>query len=343
MQINMESLLLQNELIQQCLVLLAAIAMAQVAPLPKRWQPFNGFRLLATELASKVNHSNRPVSQQMTAGILATLLLVIPITVIASFLLEFAAFPWFFDFIVLYCCISDYQFTHQAKRIQIALEQNNNQQAKALLAPWVSQSTPRLSSVGLCKTTIEKTLTSPIYGSISSIVFFAVGGASTVIAVHLLKQLELSWPPYQKKYINFASFISQFNRVLFFLPQWIWHCSLAIQFGQLGLKSMWVNDTQSQGLNNDYRTLHLGANLLKIELGGPQQFLTPTTAQTLAYQQDLAAQVNVEKVTLAKVIAGPLPQYQHIQVAIKASQNGKFFFLSLALLLPLLWATLQTV
>ena len=114
------------------------------------------------------------------------------------------------------------------------------------------------------------------------------------------------------------------------------------QFGQLGLKSMWMSDPQSLGLNNDYRTLHLGANLLKIELGGPQQFLTPTT-QTLAYTQDQTAPVNVEKVTLAKVNAGPLPQYQHIQLAIKASQNGKFFFLSLALLLPLLWATLQTV
>lgn len=341
--INMNNLFLQNELIQGCLVLIAAIAAAQLAPLPKHWQPWLWFRLLATQLAAKVNHPNRSVSQQMTAGILATLLLVIPMTTIAAFFLELAAYGWFFDFLILYVCISDYQFTHQAKRIQTALEKGNNASAKLILSPWVSQSTQRLSSVGLCKTTIEKTLNSPAYGSISDVIFFALGGSTMVIAAHLLKQLELCWPPYQPRFINFSSFVSQFNRLLFFIPKLLWQVSLAIQFGQLGIKSMAVTDKVTQGLNNDFSVIHLGANLLKVELGGPQQFILPSVSQKLSYTKEGAIENTFEKVNLAKVLAGPLPHNQHIHIAIKAAQNGKFFFLALAILLPLLWALLQNI
>jgi adenosylcobinamide-phosphate synthase len=340
----MNNLLLQNELIQGCLVLIAAIAAAQLAPLPKHWQPLLWFRLLAAQLAAKVNHLNRSISQQMTAGILATLLLVIPITTIAAFFLELAAYGWFFDFLILYVCISDYQFTHQAKRIQTALEKNNNASAKVILAPWVSQSTQRLSSMGLCKTTIEKTLSAPIYGSIASVIFFALGGSTMVIAAHLLKQLELCWPPYQPKFINFSSFVGQFNRLLFFIPRLLWQFSLAIQFGQLGAKSIAITDKVTQGLNNDFSVIHLGANLLKVELGGPQQFIIqPSASKTLSYTKGVAVENAFEKVNLTKILAGPLPQYQHIHIAIKAAQNGKFFFLALAILLPLLWALLQNM
>ncbi|UJF21473.1 cobalamin biosynthesis protein [Shewanella sp. OMA3-2] len=338
----MNNLLLQNEFIQGCLVLIASIAAAQLAPLPKHWLPWLWFRLLANQLAAKVNHLNRSVSQQMTAGILATLLLVIPITTITAFFLELAAYGWFFDFLILYCSISDYQFTHQAKRIQAALEKGNNASAKVILAPWVSQSTQRLSSVGLCKTTIEKTLIAPVYGSVATVLFFALGGSTMVIAAHLLKQLEQCWPTYHPNFVNFSSFIGQFNRLLFFIPRLLWQFSLAIQFGQLGVKSIVVTDKVTQGLNNDFSVIHLGANLLKTELGGPQQFILPSASQKLSYTNG-AAETVFEKVALAKVLAGPLPHYQHIHIAIKAAQNGKFFFLALAILLPLLWALLQNM
>lgn len=337
MQIDINQLAVQSDTIQSCLILIAAIGAAQLLPLARSWQPLEWFCLLAKTLAHKVNHPERAVSQQMIAGILATIILVVPITVIGALLLKLAAFSWFFEFLVLYVCLSAYQFTQPAKAIAESLSQGNNQQAKNILSPWVSQSSQGLSSVGLCKTTIEKTLTTPLYGPISSIVFFAIGGASTVIAIHMLRQLELSWPPYHPRFKHFSSFVSQFNRMIFFVPKVIWHVSLAMQFGRFHFGSLVAEDKLAKGLNNDFNTVHLGAHLLKIELGGPQQFIDNKCLLTGALNP------SPNKVEVAKIKAGPFPQYQHISTAVRVSQNGKFFFLTLSLITPIIWVLLRSM
>ncbi|MCL1141923.1 cobalamin biosynthesis protein [Shewanella gaetbuli] len=341
----MEHLLLQNELIQGCLQILLAFIVAYFAPLSQHWQPLYWFGELAKILAQKVNHPDRPPSQQMTAGILASLLLVIPFAVICIFLMEMAAYPWFFNIIVLYCCFSEYQFAKSAQQVLHALKQHENQTAKDILAVAVEEDTSQLSSLGLTKTCIEKTLTTPIYGLVASILFFAFGGIAMVLTAQLLKKLESSWSPYRVKFSIFASFVAQFNRVLFWLPRLIWHFALAVQFGQFGARHMLAKDIIAKGLNNDYPTVSLGANLLRIELGGPQQFTrnphTFNAPTTLAFDAQPQAATQFEKVRLSKVFAGSPPNAQDIQHALTIVKNGHFFILSLTLLLPVLWVCLQ--
>ncbi|GGP59762.1 cobalamin biosynthesis protein CbiB [Shewanella algicola] len=315
-------------LLRSCCILFCALILARFVPIPRDLQPLLWFNRIAVLLATKVNHPERAVSQQLTAGILATLILVVPCGIIVSFLLSLAAYPWFFELIILYFCLCDSAFKPVAENIVDAIKTNNKQDAKQLLAPWTSQNTNVLSEVGLSKVTIEKLFTTPIYGTLATILFFALGGAVMTLVVRMLRQLEHSWPPYHPHYHVFASFIGQFNRVIFFIPTLLWHCSLAIQFGQLGLKSIWssIAPPASQQLNNHYGSYALAANLLKIELGGPQQFI----------ENGISTRVD-----LAKVKAGPLPDHRHISQAITITQTANLFWISLTLLLPLIWAGLR--
>ncbi|GGP40831.1 cobalamin biosynthesis protein CobD/CbiB [Shewanella saliphila] len=315
-------------LLQSCCILFCALILARFVPIPRDLQPLLWFNRIAVLLATKVNHPERAVSQQLTAGILATLILVVPCGIIVSFLLSLAAYPWFFELIILYFCLCDSAFKPVAENIVDAIKTNNKQDAKQLLAPWTSQNTNVLSEVGLSKATIEKLFTTPIYGTLATILFFALGGAVMTLVVRMLRQLEHSWPPYHPHFHVFASFIGQFNRVIFFIPTLLWHCSLAIQFGQLGLKSIWssIAPPACQQLNNHYGSYALAANLLKIELGGPQQFI----------ENGISTRVD-----LAKVKAGPLPDHRHISQAITITQTANLFWISLTLLLPLIWAGLR--
>ena len=90
---------IDGALFEGFLVLFFALLLARLAPLPREMQPLIWFSHLAKQLAAKVNRSERSPSQQATAGFLAMLLLVFPFWAIITFLLELAAFPWFFEFL----------------------------------------------------------------------------------------------------------------------------------------------------------------------------------------------------------------------------------------------------
>lgn len=319
--------------LQSCCILFCALILARFAPIPRDLQPLLWFNRIAVLIAAKVNHPERAVSQQLTAGILATLILVVPSGIIVSFLLGLAAYPWFFELIILYFCLCDSAFKPVAEQIANAIKTGNKQHAKGLLSPWVSQNTQVLSEVGLSKTAIEKLFTTPIYGTLATILFFAMGGATMALVARMLRQLEHSWPTYHPHFHIFSSFVGQFNRVIFFIPTLLWHCSLAIQFGQLGLSSIVSSMRPAPGpkqqLNNHYGSYALAAKLLKIELGGPQQFMT-NKGQTI-------------RVDLPKVKAGPLPDYRHINHAITVTQTANLFWICLTLLLPLIWTGLRFI
>ena len=138
---------IDGALFEGFLVLFFALLLARLAPLPREMQPLIWFSHLAKQLAAKVNRPERAPSQQATAGFLAMLLLVFPFWAIITFLLELAAFPWFFEFLVLYLCISDACFSQVADEIAKALKREDNASAKKLLQSWVVRDTDILSEI----------------------------------------------------------------------------------------------------------------------------------------------------------------------------------------------------
>lgn len=308
-----------------CLILFAALYLAHAFPLPKGYQPFFALHLLAKQLATKVNHSDRSPNQQAIAGTLASLLLTFPFWAIISFFLDLAAYPWFFELLVLYVCLSSASFTTTAEAIVTALKKRDKPSAKRLLSDWVSQDTQGLSEVGLSKASIGQLLTRPSYGSVSCILFFAIGGAPLVLAACMFRQLELSWPPYYPSNRHFSRFIYRLNRVIFWVSLRLWNFSLAIQGGRLGFKAL-LSPPRSRQTLSEFSSLYLGAQLLQVELGGPQKI--PQGRQEYRLELD-------------KIKAGRLPSHQDISLAIILTRRASHFWLSFTLLFPLVWSGLR--
>lgn len=313
---------IDGALFEGFLVLFVALLLARLAPLPRKMQPLIWFTHLAKQLAAKVNHPERDPSQQVTAGFLAMLLLVVPFWAIITFLLELAAFPWFFEFLVLYLCLGDTGFSHVADEIANALKRQDNASAKKLLQPWVVRDTSSLSTVGLAKATIEKLSTAPIYGIVATIFFFAITGAPMVLAVRMIKQLELSWPPVQPQYQHFCRSANRLSTVLLAIPAWLWSLSIAIQGSPSALVQLFHLPRYHPALRGYQLSVDLVARILKIELGGPQK---------------LAGQ----RIDIARISHGPLPTSETIAPALKLTSRACTIWFSFIILLPLLWAGLR--
>ncbi|QSX41581.1 cobalamin biosynthesis protein CobD/CbiB [Shewanella cyperi] len=313
---------LDGAMFEGFLVLLCALPLARLAPLPREMQPLVWFGVLAKRLAAKVNHNHRHPSQQLTAGLLSALLLILPFWAIVSFLLQLAAFPWFFEFLVLYLCLSDASFAQVAEDIDKALQRNDKEHARAQLGQWLARDTGELSEVGIVKATIEKLVTSPVYGTAAVVFFFAIAGAPAVLAVRMVKQLELVWPPVSPKYRYFSRPVQLLSHVLLLLPSWLWSLTLAILGGPKGFAALLRPLPGKQPHANALRPATVAANILGVELCGPQRH-------------------NGERVAIAPIKGGPKPDRSAIAPAVRLSNRACLLWFLFLLQLPLTWTVLR--
>ncbi|MFV7769224.1 cobalamin biosynthesis protein CobD/CbiB [Shewanella marisflavi] len=322
MQDLIHQLLTDSPFYQGAAILLVAIVMELLAPLPREYQAFYWFSHLAKNLSAKVARRDRDAGQQRLAGSLSILLLVVPFWLILSFLLELAAFPWFFECVFLYLCLCDEQFHKVAEETAQALSRQDKQQARKLLSHWVYRDTRELSEVGLCKTVIEKLLTTSIYGTVATILFFAIGGAPLVLGARMIKQLEYTWPALNPEYREFGRPAYLLSSLIYWLPTQAWNFTLAIQGGPGALMQLLRPPKSSQPVNNYLPTCALAAKVLNTELGGPQKFAG-------------------QKVALMRIGTGPKPTLHTISAALKLARLSKGIWILSLLLLPCLWAILR--
>lgn len=317
-----QQLLNDSVFYQGTMILLVSLLLSRLASLPREFQPIAWFGILAKELANKVVHSNRSPSQQVIAGTMAAILLILPFWAIVYFLLQLAAFPWFFEFIILYVCLNDDNFKQVAGEVRQALSREDNPLARQLLSLWLYRDTKQLSSVGISKATIEKLVTTPVYGTVSTILFYSLGGAPLVLVTRMIKKLELCWPAINPKFTYFGQPINLLSAALFIIPNWLWNFTLAIQGGPKSILLLFKPLSYRGPLYNCTNTCAIAASVLKVELGGPMKF-------------------NNQRVEVTKLIYGPKPDSQDISAAIKLASTGYTLWLIFLILIPLIWAALR--
>lgn len=315
-------LALDGPLIQGFLVLFFALLLARLAPLPQAFQPLAWLSHLAKSLAAKVKRGDRDERQQLIAGSLAILLLVLPFWLIITFLLELAAFPWFFEFLILYLCLNDACFIQEAEEIYQALRRGDKPAARELLSPWVARDTAELSEAGIAKATIEKLVTTPIHGTVTVVSFFCLAGAPMVLLVRMLKQLEQSWWCLDPQYRFFGRPVFLVNQVLLYIPAQLWRFTLAIQGGPQALKLLWQTPHSRFPIGFNFQVATMAAYVLMTELGGPQKY-------------------SGIKVQVEKVGPGPVPDHKTIPKAISLTFRTFAIWFAFVVLLPLIWVLLR--
>ncbi|BDM63602.1 cobalamin biosynthesis protein CbiB [Shewanella sp. NFH-SH190041] len=250
-------------------LVLLALLLARLAPLPQHWDPLQGLSWLAKRMAVKVCHPERSAIQQLTAGILALLLLILPFWAVVSFIPLLAEFPWFFHLVMLYLCFNDQQVLHRGRNIVLSMQMQDLSRARQQLSPMSLTETDKLSATGISKTTIESLLTIPVSGLIAPLLFYTLIGPAAALLVRMINQLALSWPTDYPPYRYFAAPVHRVNNLLMLLPGRIWQCLLAFQGPISGYYHPFA---LRRDLHYRLGLLQLGSRLLQRELGGPVQY-----------------------------------------------------------------------
>ena len=299
-------------------LLLVAIAMAVLLPLPVNRDPLLWFGQLAHQVALKVGRRDRAASQQYIAGTLAILILVLPFWIIVTFIPMLAAYPWFFELVILYLCLNNNALNRQLKQISIMISKGDKQQARQLLASRVPFNTSNLSSVGLSKTAIEMTLSLPATTVITVSLGYLVLGVPLALMLRMLTILAWQWPLQAPELDKFAIPIHKLNALLLFIPNQIWKLLLALQGGPLVLQMMMQRHwALAPGVI-------IGAQLLQCQLGGPQIF-------------------GDTRVSRPKTGPVKLPQANDIIRAINVSRIATGYFITLLACLPILWFLVASI
>lgn len=152
-------------------IFLLALVLVWWRPLPEIWDPFIAWRRMAQNLALRVNRPGRSAAQQRLAGLLALLMLLVPIWLLAALVRPLSMFPPLFDLLLLYVCL---------RIAPIKTSQDISAAGQALLS-----------------------------GLLTPLLLYWLGGSLAVLAFVLLQQAADCWQPQRPRMQDFGHWPNQ--------------------------------------------------------------------------------------------------------------------------------------
>ena len=254
----------------RALQVLLVIALDRVIEIPASYHPLNLFRLIAGNLAHKVNpHRRRNRAHQQLAGAIAAGFLVIPLLLMTYLLLDFAHQPWFFETLILWGIVQSREIFHVGRRIEKNLDKGHKLLARDLLARHTLRETDRLSSLGITKATIEMVSLRLAKQYFAVIFWFMAGGLLPALGLCLLQQLAWRWNRKLPRFQAFGLVADKLSRLLGWLPNQLLALNISLLYNTRN--SLKFSRRQGKGWQScsSGKVLAATAWALQRNLGGP--------------------------------------------------------------------------
>lgn len=250
------------------IVILLKMVMARFLPFLTQNEPLQFFSWYCQQLASKVNKSKNSFSQQNISGFIATLITLVPITIILWFFEDFIAVNWLWHGVLLYLAIGNFKLSLASKDISQALLVKQNHFAQQTLKPWVLRDVESLSAMGLAKSTIEMQLLRSLQEYLVITFYYLTLGALSALIIRLAVMMHYCWNSKLEKFHYFGHLINLVSNLLQWFPNRIF--TLVLQLSSIG-NNAFNNTKKLSGqwlkLNNDI-VIHSLALSLNIQLAG---------------------------------------------------------------------------
>lgn len=223
--------LLEQSSLQQPLLAMVVLLLSRFAPLPASYQPWFFIRALAVAIRKKVAKPTNGKQQQILAGTLAMLVMLVPFTVLLIAFDELSAWPEFFEAFLLYLAL-DWQFyAKQIQQVQQSLQKDQLSLAKDQLAPIVLRKTAQLSANGIAKAALDAVALRLSKHWFAVLFWYLVGGGIAACCYRLLLELQQQWNPKLTQQSDFGACTSRLEQL----------CSLIPALLNTILLALWVN------------------------------------------------------------------------------------------------------
>jgi adenosylcobinamide-phosphate synthase len=240
---------------------------------PRRYHPLAGFGGLATKVERRFYPpQGRSAYHFVVAGLLAWLVLVVPLVAVAIWLIQLPLFGIVASVAGLYLALGGQSLTEHAQTVKSALEADNLRYARERVQMMVSRDTRELDETGICRATIESVLENGNDAVFAALFWFAVLGLPGVVLYRLANTLDAMWGYKNERYVYFGRFAARIDDVLNWLPARLTAVTYVLIGGAWRHFMTWATQArQWKGLNAGW-VMACGAGGLGLKLGGPAQY-----------------------------------------------------------------------
>ena len=236
---------------------------------PKKYHPLVFFGRLANALENKLHNQNRSALNQKIAGLIALLLMILPLSGLVYLLSQWELINIILAPIVLYFCIAANSLKQHATAILNALEENNKTLARQQVGMIVSRQTDKMNTDDVRKATIESVLENGADAVFAPIFWFVIAGPAGAILYRLSNTLDAMWGYKNQRYLHFGWAAARFDDVLNWIPARLTALTYAL-LGQTRLAfHCWKKQAHLLDSPNAGPVMTSGAGALNLKLGGP--------------------------------------------------------------------------
>ncbi|NOX09102.1 MAG: cobalamin biosynthesis protein [Gammaproteobacteria bacterium] len=232
---------------------------------PRRFHPLVGFGYLAQRLESCLYRSSR------WRGVWALALLLLPLTTLTWWVSQQPGIiSTFFSIVVLYFSLGHKSLHDHARPIARALQNNNEDAARRLVARMVSRDS---SALDITAAATESVLENGNDGVFGALFWFVIAGAPGAMLYRLANTMDAMWGYRNPRYQAFGWAAARFDDVLNLVPARL----TAITYALLGKTRQaffcWRTQAPSWDSPNAGPVMAAGAGALGISIGGPARYL----------------------------------------------------------------------
>ena len=236
---------------------------------PKKYHPLVYFGYVANSIEEKLRRQKHSALKQKTAGLIALLLLICPLTAVIYSLSQYSFINTIITPLILYFCIAANSLKQHAINVLQALEADSLASAKKQVAMIVSRETDKMTTADVRKATIESVLENGADAVFAPIFWFVIAGPAAAIMYRLTNTLDAMWGYKSQRYVHFGWAAAKFDDILNWIPARLTALSYAL-LGQTPLAlNCWKNQAHLLDSPNAGPVMTSGAGALNIQLGGP--------------------------------------------------------------------------
>lgn len=215
-------------LIESGVLSCAALLLARFAPLPLQYQPWPLLDLLARRVGERVNKPGYSQSQLRLSGLLAVLVLLLPLLLLAGLMRQLSDWPAAFDALLLYLSLDAMRFNRHCTELCQKAASGQLQLAREQLQRVMLRDCSQLSAVGIYKAAIEVIAQRQARHFAAIVFWYLLLGGEAALLMRALLTLKQSWNAKLLIWQPFAGLLAQFTSLLSAPALWLYGGLLAI-------------------------------------------------------------------------------------------------------------------
>jgi len=197
------------------LLSVAAVALDALLGEPKRWHPLVAFGRFAERIEQRFNGGGRGWRSH---GVTAWVIVVVPLTLLATALSWAPYVGWIVEILALYCALGMRSLGEHVTPVAKALRSGDLEQARQRVSYLVSRKTSDLDETAVARAATESVLENGSDAVFAALFWFAVAGAPGVVLYRLSNTLDAMWGYRNERFERFGWAAAKIDDVLNYIP-----------------------------------------------------------------------------------------------------------------------------